>query len=70
LKINIPNQETPQPIRSDGAGWWDLGPRDIMRDKENPDMLVSPVTDAGSLPNLKFSFSDTNMQLNSWWLVT
>ncbi|WP_438444570.1 oxalate decarboxylase family bicupin [Gorillibacterium sp. sgz5001074] len=54
----------PQPIRKDGAGWWDLGPRDVMRDLENPDMLVSPATDAGMLPNLKFSFSDTNMQLN------
>jgi len=55
----------PQPIRmSDGAGATDLGPRDIMRDKENPDMLVPPVTDAGLLPNMKFSFSDTHMQLN------
>ncbi|NDI36032.1 oxalate decarboxylase family bicupin [Chengkuizengella sediminis] len=53
----------PQPIRSDGAGATDLGPRDIMRDIENPDMLVPPVTDSGSIPNLKFSFSDTNMQL-------
>jgi oxalate decarboxylase len=35
-----------------------------MRDIENPDMLVPPVTDAGTIPNLKFSFSDTNMQLN------
>lgn len=54
----------PQPIRSDGAGATDLGPRDIMRDKENPDMLVPPSTDSGLLPNLKFSFSDTHMQLN------
>jgi oxalate decarboxylase len=54
----------PQPIREDGAGATDLGPRDIMRDIENPDLLVPPVTDAGSLPNLKFSFSDTHMQLN------
>lgn len=54
----------PQPIRNDGAGWWDVGPRDVMRDLENPDMLVPPVTDAGRLPNLKFSFSDTHMQLN------
>ncbi|RAV10926.1 oxalate decarboxylase family bicupin [Paenibacillus contaminans] len=62
------NNETkpgiPQPIRSDGAGGPDLGPRDIMRDMENPDMLVPPVTDSGLLPNLKFSFSDTHMQLN------
>ncbi len=56
--------DVPQPIRGDGTGWWDLGPRDVMRDIENPDMLVPPVTDAGTLPNLKFSFSDTYMQLN------
>ncbi|MCI1114019.1 oxalate decarboxylase, partial [Stenotrophomonas maltophilia] len=54
----------PQPIRSDGAGGLDLGPRNVMRDRQNPDMLVPPVTDAGLLPNLKFSFSDTNMTLN------
>ncbi|MEK3916869.1 oxalate decarboxylase family bicupin [Paenibacillus sp. FSL H7-0331] len=54
----------PQPIRSDGAGATDPGPRDVMRDMENPDMLVPPVTDSGLLPNMKFSFSDTHMQLN------
>ncbi|OBZ17047.1 oxalate decarboxylase family bicupin [Bacillus sp. FJAT-26390] len=55
----------PQPIRkSDGAGGVDLGPRDIMRDKENPNMFVPPVTDSGLLPNMKFSFSDAHMQLN------
>jgi len=54
----------PQPIRKDGAGGVDKGPRDIMRDLENPDMLVPPKTDAGLIPNLKFSFSDTHMTLN------
>ncbi|CCF13044.1 cupin domain-containing protein [Brevibacillus laterosporus] len=54
----------PQPIRKDGAGATDPGPRDIMRDIENPDLLVPPITDAGLIPNLKFSFSDTHMQLN------
>ncbi|BBI33291.1 oxalate decarboxylase family bicupin [Cohnella abietis] len=58
------NANIPQPIRSDGAGATDLGPRDIMRDIENPNMLVPPITDAGLIPNLKFSFSDTHMQLN------
>ncbi|MFD0697674.1 oxalate decarboxylase family bicupin [Paenibacillus sp. GCM10027628] len=58
------NGNIPQPIRYDGTGWWDLGPRDVMRDLENPDMLVPPVSDAGLLPNLKFSFSDAHMQLN------
>ncbi|MFC0333856.1 oxalate decarboxylase family bicupin [Paenibacillus sepulcri] len=68
---DTPNQlrgkkvEIPEPIRrSDGAGATDPGPRDIMRDLENPDMLVPPVTDSGLLPNMKFSFSDTHMQLN------
>ncbi len=54
----------PQPIRNDGAGGFDTGPRNIMRDIENPDMLVPPVTDSGLLPNMKFSFSDTSMTLN------
>ncbi|MCY9659818.1 oxalate decarboxylase family bicupin [Paenibacillus chondroitinus] len=58
------NGIVPQPIRYDGAGGIDTGPRDIMRDKENPNMLVPPNTDAGLVPNLKFSFSDTPMTLN------
>ncbi len=64
MENEIRNEYIPQPIRNDGAGWWDFGPRDVMRDLENPDMLVSPVTDAGSLPNMRFSFSDAHMQLN------
>ncbi|MFJ8459270.1 oxalate decarboxylase family bicupin [Lysinibacillus xylanilyticus] len=58
------NYYVPQPIRKDGAGGVDKGPRDIMRDLENPDMLVPPTTDAGLVANLKFSFSDTYMTLN------
>lgn len=53
----------PEPIRSDGCGALDLGPRNLNRDKENPDMLVPPATDKCLIPNLKFSFSDTNMIL-------
>ncbi|GGE09047.1 oxalate decarboxylase [Marinithermofilum abyssi] len=58
-----PYRYLPQPIREDGAGGVDLGPQDVMRDLENPDMLVPPATDAGTIPNLKFSFSDTHMYL-------
>ncbi len=54
----------PQPIRSDGAGGIDSGQRNIMRDLQNPNMFVPPITDAGLLPNLKFSFSDTSMKLD------
>ncbi|OZB93425.1 oxalate decarboxylase family bicupin [Paenibacillus sp. XY044] len=53
----------PQPIRG-REGATDEGPRDVLRDMENPDMLVPPKTDNGLIPNLKFSFSDTHMQLN------
>ena len=64
LLRSVPPQDIPQPIRkSDGAGATDLGPRDIIRAIENPNMLVPPVTDAGTVPNLTFSFSDTNMTL-------
>ncbi|MGN7357998.1 oxalate decarboxylase family bicupin [Paenibacillus sp. SAF-054] len=54
----------PQPIRSDGAGGVDWGPRDVLRDIENPDMFIPPPTDSGLLSNLKFSFSDTHMKLD------
>ncbi len=54
---------TPQPIRSDGFGALDKGPRNVERDRQNPDMLVPPATDYGLLPNLKFSFADAHMTL-------
>jgi oxalate decarboxylase len=41
----------PQPRRS-GHGGTDPGPRNLMRDRQNPDMLVPPSTDRGTLPNL------------------
>ncbi len=36
-----------------------------MRDQQNPDILVPPSTDHGSLPNLRFSFSDAHMRLET-----
>lgn len=63
-QLPTPDSRIPQPIRGDGAGGIDRGPRDIMRDRQNPDMLVPPKTDNGLLPNMRFSFSDTHMQLN------
>ncbi|MFL0197035.1 cupin domain-containing protein [Clostridium sp. WILCCON 0269] len=60
----LKNSTIPEPIRSDGAGAKDLGPRDIMRDGQNTDMLVPPATDYGLMPNLKFSFADTHMRIN------
>jgi oxalate decarboxylase len=55
-------ETVPQPYRPGGGGT-DPGPRNLMRDRENPDLLVPPSTDRGSLPNLRFSFSDAHMRL-------
>ena len=54
----------PQPQRP-GHGGNDLGPRNLGRDKANPDILVPPSTDHGTLPNLRFSFSDSHMRLET-----
>ncbi len=62
--INHEDRNVPQPIRSDGAGAIDAGPRNMMRDIQNPNILVPPVTDEGMIPNLRFSFSDAPMKLD------
>jgi oxalate decarboxylase len=54
----------PQPQRP-GHGGTDPGPRNLGRDQQNPDMLVPPSTDHGTLPNLRFSFSDAHMRLET-----
>jgi oxalate decarboxylase len=51
----------PQPQRP-GHGGTDPGPRNLLRDRQNPDLLVPPATDHGTLPNLRFSFSDSHMR--------
>lgn len=40
-----------------------LGPTNPSREAENPDTLVPPRTDYGTLPNLKWSFADSHMRL-------
>jgi oxalate decarboxylase len=57
----------PQPMSS-GRGGTDPGPRNLMRDGQNPDLLNPPRTDSGTLPNLRFSFSDARMrqELGGW----
>lgn len=53
-----------KPYRNiDGKGWLDLGPRNIEKDKENPDILVPPTTDHGTLSNMRFSYSDAHNRL-------
>jgi len=55
-----------EPIRhEDQTGWVDRGPRNLERDRQNPNILVPPVTDNGTLPNMRFSFSDSHQRLES-----
>ena len=60
-------QGVPQPAHQ-GHGASDPGPRDPVRDVENPDILNPPPTDQGTLPNLRFSFADSHMrQTDGGW---
>jgi len=59
--------DSPQPQRGD-EGSTILGPRNEPLERQNPDLLTPPSTDAGDLPNLKFSFDDahTKMTTGGW----
>lgn len=43
----------------------DPGPHDQVREGLNPDLVNPPVTDSGTLPNLRFSFSDAHIKKGS-----
>lgn len=57
----------PQPVRGKD-GFVDRGPRNIPLDQQNPHILVPPVTDHGTVPNLKFPFSlaHNRLQEGGW----
>jgi len=54
--------QTSQPIVGKRGGSI-LGPRDSAREDESPDFLRPPTTDHGSIPNLRYSFSDAHMKM-------
>ncbi len=54
--------DAPQPIRG-SAGATVLGPRNVARDRQAPDLLAPPDTDSGTVPNLRFSFADAHNRL-------
>jgi oxalate decarboxylase len=54
----------PMPVRGD-EGAPVQGPRNIPVERENPDQLAPPSTDHGTIPNLKFSFSEAHNRLLS-----
>jgi oxalate decarboxylase len=52
----------------DGNGATILGPRNVPLERENPSLFASPVNDAGTMPNLKFSFASArNRLLTGGW---
>jgi oxalate decarboxylase len=56
-----------EPVRGD-EGAPILGPRNLPLELENPDLLVSPRTDSGTIPNLKFSYAMArNRVLSGGW---
>jgi hypothetical protein len=40
-----------------------IGPRNLSRESENPDVIASPSTDHGMVGDLRSSFADSHMQL-------
>jgi oxalate decarboxylase len=58
-------QDGPPQPRRPGHGGTDPGPRNLERDRQNPDLLLPPSTDHGTLPNLRFSFSDSHVRLET-----
>jgi oxalate decarboxylase len=57
----------PEPIRG-GDGAAIMGPRNTPVERENPDLLAPPSTDAGTVPNLKFPFDAAHNRLtNGGW---
>jgi oxalate decarboxylase len=53
---------TTEPIR-DGDGASILGPRNASVERQNPDLLAAPGTDARTVPNLKYSFASAHNRL-------
>src|SRR5215470_6355306 len=56
-----------QPIRENEGGT-DPGPRNVLLDRQNPDVLTPPSTDSGTLPTMKFSFAlaHNRLQEGGW----
>jgi oxalate decarboxylase len=52
----------------DGRGASILGPRNPALESQNPDGMIAPATDAGTVPNLKFSYAAAhNRVLSGGW---
>ena len=58
------NEQVLEPRRP-GRGGSNPGPKNPGRMQQNPDIISPPATDHGTLPNLRFSFDDSHMRLES-----
>lgn len=56
------SNDEPQPVRGN-RGAPIMGPRNPALERANPDLIASPYTDAGTIPNLKFSFATARNRL-------
>ncbi len=62
-KVKSPHiSRSPRPFRGKQGGSI-LGPRNFKREAESRDRISPPRTDAGTIPNLKWSFADSHMRL-------
>lgn len=61
-KKSLQPKKNPQPIKGDlGGKFWGAENPDIAR--QNPDFMVPPDTDQGTMPNLKYPYSQTHMRV-------
>jgi oxalate decarboxylase len=55
-KITKNGNGSPEPIVGD-RGAYIMGPRNVPIERQNPDALIAPATDAGTVPNFKWPFA-------------
>ena len=58
----VGNGMQPLPFRN-GLGASVLGPRNYLREREDPDMIRPPSTDHGNMKNMKWSFADSHTRI-------
>src|ERR1700752_2848724 len=59
------NADSMPETRRPGRGGSNPGPKNPVRASQNPDLLSPPASDHGTLPNLRFSFDDSHVRLES-----
>src|SRR6201988_1050709 len=59
------NADSMPETRRPGRGGSNPGPKNPVRASQNPDLLSPPASDHGTLPNVRFSFDDSHVRLES-----